>query len=140
MGSVKPGSVVYLDTNVLIYMAEGSATDRAKLDKHFATFAAARATFITSELAYTEVLVHPLRSANAALISRYEMLLSDLVQPLPVARDVLVLAAHLRAISPAQKTPDAIHVATATLAQADWFVTGDQGIKNLAPSMSLLLV
>jgi predicted nucleic acid-binding protein len=87
--------------------------------------------FITSELTFTEVLVHPIRMQDMERIELYERLLSDFVETKPVSRDVLYLAAKLRAESPTQRTPDALHVATAILNGASIFITGDRGIKNL---------
>jgi predicted nucleic acid-binding protein len=122
---------VHLDTNVLIYMTEGNAAHRALSRQGFKQYAAAQARLITSDLAFTEVLVRPIRDDDQELLRAYERLLSEFVEALPVGREVLFLAAKLRAESPAQRTPDAIHVATAMLAKADVFVTGDKGIRNL---------
>ena len=84
--------------------------------------------------------VRPIRAQHFDLIQAYERLLTVFVKPLPVSREVLCLAAKLRAGTPAQKTPDAIHVATAILAKADVFVTGDKDIKNLPTTMALKLL
>ncbi len=137
MGPLKQRAKVYLDTNILIYLTEGTPAQKAAMKDLFAMFEAAEAEFITSELAYTEVLVLPLRQQDGDLILAYEHLFDHFVEALPVSRDALYLAAKLRAETPSQKTPDAIHVATATLAQADAFVTGDAGIRNIPPSMRL---
>ena len=53
---------------------------------------------------------------------------------------MLLLAAHLRAETASLKTPGAIHVATATLAQASAFVSGDSGIRTLPPGMQRVLL
>jgi predicted nucleic acid-binding protein len=137
---VTRGAGVYLDANILIRMTEGVTRDRAAIQAALAEYVAADCSFITSDLAFTEVLVHPLRQQNTALIENYDRLLMNFVEPLAVSREVLVLAAKLRARSPSQRTPDAIHVATASLAQAQVFVTGDQGIKNLPAGLQLHLL
>jgi predicted nucleic acid-binding protein len=140
MGPVKRNAVVYLDTNVLIYMTEGEAAQRAVLRQRFKEYAAAQARLITSDLAFTEVLVRPIRDDNQELLRAYERLMTQFVEPQPIAREVLYLAAKLRAETPNQRTPDAIHVATAILAGAHIFVTGDKGIKNLPTGMALALL
>ena len=141
---MRPASRIYLDANVLIYLTEFDRDKTATLRALIGGYELAQAEFITSELAYTEVLVRPIRAQHADLILAYERLLTVFVKPLPVSRDVLCLAAKLRAGTPAQKTPDrtpdAIHVATAMLANADVFVTGDKDIKNLPTTMTLKLV
>ena len=137
---MRPASRIYLDANVLIYLTEFDRDKTAVLRALIAGYESAQAEFITSDLAYTEVLVRPIRAQQVDLIQAYERLLTVFVKPLPVSRDVLCLAAKLRAGTPAQKTPDAIHVATAMLAKADVFVTGDKDIKNLPTTMTLKLV
>jgi predicted nucleic acid-binding protein len=134
---VTQGVCVYLDSNILIRMTEGLASDRKTIQAALAAYVAADAQFITSDLAFTEVLVHPIRHKNQVLIEDYNRLLKNWVQPKPVSREVLILAAELRAHRPSQRTPDAIHVATAILENAQVFVTGDRGIKNLPATVAL---
>jgi predicted nucleic acid-binding protein len=49
----------------------------------------------------------------------------------PVARDVLFKAAHLRANSKSLKLPDAIHLTTAQEKKCRFFLTSDERIKGL---------
>ena len=132
---VRAGATVYLDTNPLIYLTEGNPTFKAHIEKLFAQFDKAQVQFVTSELALTEVLVRPLRNHDTALVAIYERLFDTLVRPMPVSREVLIYAAQLRAHTPSLFTPDAIHLATATLAKADAFVSGDAGVKELPEYM-----
>ena len=132
MGQIARGSSVYLDANVLIRMTEGQPDERAALSQALSSYVDAAAVFVTSELSFTEVLVHPLRLKNTALIERYQRLMTAFVTPLPVSREVLLTAAKLRAEITALRTPDAIHVATALLCEASVFLTGDRGIKPVA--------
>ena len=137
---MQPAGRIYLDANVLIYLAEFDRDKTLALRALIGNYESAQAEFITSELAYTEVLVRPIRAQHADLIQAYERLLTVFVKPLPVSRDVLCLAAKLRAGTPTQTTPDAIHLATAILARAKAFVTGDRGIKNVPADMRLDLI
>lgn len=129
------GATVYLDTNPLIYLTEGNPAFKDQMADLFEALDAADARLITSELALTEVLVRPLRDGDTALIDAYERLFDTLVEPLPVSREVLLMAAQLRAQTPSLRTPDAIHVATSALAQASHFVSGDAGIRTLPQGM-----
>jgi predicted nucleic acid-binding protein len=140
MEHVKSGALVYLDTNILIYLSEGSAPDQQAFKAQFQHFEEAAVRFITSELTLGEVLVHPLRKGDEKLIALYENLFTDFVEPVPITREVLYTSAKLRAETPSQRMPDAIHVATALLAKAEVFVTGDKGIKNLPEHMILIVV
>ena len=129
MGSIiRPGATVYLDTNAIIYLTEGNPDFKASIAGLFVEIGQADARLVTSELTFTEVLVMPLRVGNDELVAVYERLLNTLVEPIPLGRQELFLAAKLRAITPKLRTPDSLHLATAMLAGADVFVTGDTGI------------
>jgi predicted nucleic acid-binding protein len=132
---VARGATVYFDTNPLIYLTEANPALKARIGQLLTQLEAASAHYITSELALTEVLVHPLRHKNTPLVEAYARLFDSLVKPLPISRQVLILTAQLRADRPSLKTPDAIHIATATLAKADAFVSGDAGIGPLPALM-----
>lgn len=133
MGSIAHGATVYLDTNAIIYLTEGNPDFKASIEGLFAEIEEAGARLITSELTYTEVLVVPFRTANTELAEAYERLMDTLVEPLPLGRQELFLAAKLRATTPRLRTPDSLHLATAILADAEVFVTGDAGIDVPAP-------
>ena len=140
MEEIAQSARVYLDTNVLIYLTEGTVAQKAALRGLFLSFDARAARYFTSELAYTETLVHPIRTGKAELIQAYEHLLTQVVEALPLTREVLCLAAKLRAQTPSQRTSDALHVATAIVAGANVFVTGDRGIRNVPATMLLKVV
>jgi predicted nucleic acid-binding protein len=140
MGQIVRGAGVYLDANILIRLTEGLLDDRKVIDAVVADHVNSGAVFITSELAVMEVLVHPIRHNNQRLVEEYGRLMTNFVRPYPVSLEVLRLAAELRAHTPSQRTPDAIHVATALLQNAQVFVTGDRGIKNLPAGIELLVI
>ena len=81
----------------------------------------------------------PLRVGNDELGAVYERLLNTIVEPIPLGRQELFLAAKLRATTPKLRTPDSLHLATAMLAGADVFVTGDTGIDVPASMQKYLL-
>jgi predicted nucleic acid-binding protein len=114
--------------------------DRKVIDAVVADYVNSGAVFITRELVVMEVLVHPIRHNNQRFVEEYGRLMTNFVRPYPVTRETLRLAAHLRAHTPSQRTPDVIHVATALLQTAQVLVTGDRGIKNLPAGTNLLLV
>ncbi len=133
--AIRAGDTVYLDTNPIIYLTEGNTAFEQSLGAFFERVEATGARLVTSELALMEVLVRPLRERDDALIARYERLFDTLLDAMPVSREVLLLAAHLRAETKSLKTPDAIHIATASLAEADFFVSADSGIRTLPKGM-----
>lgn len=134
MGSIiRPGATVYLDTNAIIYLTEGNPDFKASIAGLFVEIEQAGARLVTSELTFTEVLVMPLRVGNDELVAAYERLLNTIVEPIPLGRQELYLTAKLRATTPKLRTPDSLHLATAMLASADVFVSGDTGIDVPAP-------
>lgn len=134
MGSIiKPGATVYLDTNAIIYLTEGNPDFKASIEGLFVEIERAGARLVTSELTFTEVLVLPFRVGNDELVAAYERLLDTLIEPIPLGRQELFLAAKLRANTPKLRTPDSLHLATAILVGADVFVSGDTGIDVPAP-------
>ena len=56
-----------------------------------------------------------------------------------VAREILLEAARLRAATPALKTPDAIHAATALLHNCSVFITNDVGFRRILGLRIILL-
>lgn len=140
MGSIiKPAATVYLDTNAIIYLTEGNPNFKASIEGFFVEIEKTGARLITSELTYTEVMVIPFRIGDAMLATAYERLLDTLIEPLPLGRQELFMAARLRANTRKLRTPDALHLATAIVANADIFVTGDGGIDVPAPMQKYIL-
>lgn len=113
-------------------MTEGVEDDRNAIHMARCLAVNANAVFDTSELTSTEVLVHPFRLNHRARIERYHPLMTEFVALFPVSREVLFVAARLRADTPALRAPDAIHTATAILAKTSVFIIGDRGIKPVA--------
>lgn len=140
MVDIARGATIYLDTNALIYMTEGSAAFKRHLEKFFEQIVDATARLVTSELALTEVLVHPIRDNNRKLLEAYNDLFEHFVDARPITRRMLIRAAELRAGPRKYRTPDAIHIATAEDVGAQLFVTGDSGIEIVLPMRRYLLV
>ena len=139
MVTIAAGASVYLDTNALIYITEGSAAFKASMEGLLREALAVKATLVTSELALTEVLVAPMRDRNRALLDAYSELFDAFVKAVPVERAILMRAAQLRADTIRLRTPDAIHLATAQFVGAALFVTGDARISVSSPMVRRLL-
>ncbi len=131
--TIRPGATVYLDTNAIIYLTEGNPAFKVSIEGLFIEIERAGARLVTSELTFTEVLVLPFRVGNDDLVAAYERLLDTLIEPIPLGRQELFLAVKLRANTPRLRTPDSLHLATAMLLDADFFVSGDAGIDVPAP-------
>ena len=126
--------MTYLDSNVVIRLIEGVDSSRLPIIARLAPLMAVPKSMMTSELARMECRVLPLRLGDTNTLKQFDLFLLGLEMDLiSVSRDVLEKAAEIRATYNF-KTPDAIHYATAILAGATTFLTGD---KQLARAMEV---
>jgi predicted nucleic acid-binding protein len=95
---------------------------------------------VASTIALAEVLVQPLRAGDTTLAERYEAVVSNShsFRLEPTTTAVARSAADLRARYNL-RTPDALHVATALVAQCDAFLTNDTAIRRVTELRVLLL-
>ncbi|MDP9838507.1 putative nucleic acid-binding protein [Neorhizobium huautlense] len=123
---------IYIDTNVFItaFETQGDLAEKAALLLASPVLVPPR--FVTSELTLAELLVLPYRKTDTALIDLYGKLLAHgpWLDVQPVSRDVLSDAAKLRAVNPACKLPDAIHLATARRFGCSHFLSADKGMRS----------
>jgi predicted nucleic acid-binding protein len=122
---IPDGSLVYLDTSVVIYTVEQVPAYYSLLEPLWTKFQNGDIRLLSSELLLLEALVLPLRLANTTLVTNYEqLLLSSALHLIPIDQTILRTAAQLRAET-SLKTPDAIHAATALGHSASLFLTND---------------
>jgi predicted nucleic acid-binding protein len=125
--------LVYLDTNVFVYLKEGSGL---QADNLISLVGAAQGSveppMATSELTLAELLVRPYAEGREDLVAQYEvwMITSNWLQVSAVDREVLRLAARLRADHRTVKLPDAIRLATALLRGCRYVLTADTGLRG----------
>lgn len=142
MGTLKfPASgLVYIDTPTAIYTVERHPTYAPVLLPLWSANQTGAFSIISSELTLMETLVVPLRNGDATLVSDYERLWQQTnTRLLPITLDILREAARLRAVTPALRTPDALHAATALLAGCALFVTNDGGFRRI-PALPLAVL
>lgn len=125
-------SVIYLDTSPIIYSVEKHVDFWPILEPFWIDVESGKIKVVTSELTLLEVLVVPIRVNNQPLINAYDALFSSGdIKVVPISAPVLRDAAQLRATQNF-KTPDAIHAATASLANCDYLISNDSGFRRLA--------
>jgi len=125
------GDRLYLDTNVIIYFVEGHLKYRPLLELLFEAIDGNALGAVTSELSLAEVLVKPLIERNSDVVQVYTGLLSSgsHLSVASIDRATLVRSAELRA-QLGCRAFDAIHLATAGLADCDYFLTEDMRIRT----------
>ncbi len=118
--------MIYLDANVIIRLLEGDTATRAPLEARLLPMRGAGALFVTSRLSRLECRVKPLRENDQQVLALYDAFFSSTEVKLLELTDIVVeKATDLRAILNV-RTPDALHLASALLAGASTFITGDR--------------
>lgn len=135
--SVLRGKTVGLDTAPLIYFIEENPAYLEAAKLFFEAMDRGDFTVVTSTVTLLEVLVHPLRSNNAALAAEYrDILLNSKLMTVEVSSTIAEQAARLRA-SYNIRTPDAIQISAALNAGATHFFTNDIRLPEI-PAMQIL--
>lgn len=129
-----------LDTAPLIYFIERHPLYYPLVEPFFAAVEHGEVEVVTSALTLTEVLVHPFRHGNQALVREYSdiLLRARNFSTLPVSAEIAVEAARLRAIH-GIRTPDAIQLAAAHEGKAVAFLTNDDHLEKAARMQLLVL-
>lgn len=120
--------MIYVDTNVVIRLMEGDAATRAPLYSRLLPLRGTGRSLLTSRLTRMECRIKPLRNRDAALLALYDaFFVAPEVELLELTATVVEKATELRAAFNV-KTPDALHLASAIVAGAQAFLTGDSGL------------
>ncbi|SRR5216683_3262679 len=141
MGAITlPSSgLVYLETTAVIYTVERYPTYWPLLEPLWKTAQTQAIEIVSSELTLLEALVGPLKSGNPILEQAFESaLLGTDMRLLPITQVILREAARLRATINL-KTPDALHAATAQLAQVALFVSNDRDFRKV-PGLPVVIL
>ncbi len=118
-----------LDTNILIYVLENNPEFGRKAA---ALLQANEDNVILSELVYAEILSAPKMSRTKNRQIAAGFLDSLRVEFVPLTKEVLLLAANMRAAhTPKLGLGDALHLACAITAGAEKFVTNDRQLAKL---------
>jgi predicted nucleic acid-binding protein len=130
---------VYLDTSPIIYSVEKIDPYRSLLQPLWVAAQNGQFTLVGSELLLLETLIKPVQQKDTVLEKSFRQLLASReFQLLPITSQVLEQAVSLRA-SLGIKTPDAIHAATALLANSDLFVTNDK-VFHRVPKLNVVVL
>ncbi|HMC60541.1 MAG TPA: PIN domain-containing protein, partial [Candidatus Solibacter sp.] len=118
-------SRIFWDTNLFIYLLEGSGDLFQHTQRVLSRMAARKDELITSTLTLGEVMAKPLELGQKDIAVRYERFLSSPgVQLVSFDRDAARIFARLRA-DRTIRPPDAIQLSCAATAAANLFITND---------------
>lgn len=121
---------VFLDTAPLIYFIEGHSIYQPVLSSLFDLNDKGDFSFVTSSITLLEVLVKPLRDGQSAIAKQYKDILTSApgIEVFGTTAAIAERAAQFRARFNF-RTPDAIQLATAIEAKADYLLTNDYRFK-----------
>jgi predicted nucleic acid-binding protein len=121
-------SLVFLDTNIFIYLFEDSGARGERVSQLIQRMAERKDRLATSALTLGEILVKPLELGNVALAKRYEAYFrSSEVLLTPLDATTSLRYAELRC-DRTIRPPDAIQLACAASAGCDLFITNDESL------------
>lgn len=113
----------YLDAASIIYTIEDVQPFATLIEAKLSVIGL---TLITSEMARLECRIKPMRQGNTALLADFDDYFANTIAELvPLTRAVIDRATEIRAQFNF-KTPDALHLAAAVIANCDVFLTSDQ--------------
>lgn len=115
---------IFWDTNLFIYLWEDSPwRDRTRDFMRF--IIGGEHVVVTSSLSVAEILVQPIKAGEQQTLAAYLEAFRSL-QVVPFDLQAAEVFAQLRAAHPSLRPPDAIQLATASIAGCDVFVTNDE--------------
>lgn len=142
MGRLKlPDSgAVYLDSCCIIYAVESIEPYNQVLQLLWEVSASGRLQIVSSVLTLSEVLVRPIREGKSELEGLFRAFLvsSKEVRLVPIDVAIAERAAKIRGET-GLSTPDAIHAATALLAEVSMFITNDLAFRRV-PGLAVSLL
>src|SRR4030042_321692 len=127
------GQRICIDTAPMIYFIEEHAKYREIIRPVFVEIDSGNIEAFTSTITLLEVLVHPLRSGNEALVHKYRdiLLFSEGLTTFEVLHEVSEMASRFRA-KYLIRTPDAIQIAVGVLYHASSFLTNDPNLRKVS--------
>jgi predicted nucleic acid-binding protein len=118
---------IYLDASPLIYLVEQRAPYAAQVLGRIST---PGIMLVSSDLALMEALVQPLRQHNQRLVQDFNNFFAvQVAERIAFSEAVFRKAADIRAHYNF-RTPDALHLAAASTAVCDLFLTNDAALKS----------
>jgi predicted nucleic acid-binding protein len=122
--------MIYADSGIIMRWVEGADSVRAPIERCWQQLSSGDRLFITSRLARLECRCRPLRDQDDDLLHLYDVFFAGKEVDIREINAAVVEKATAVRAAVGLKVPDAIHVATATLAGVAEFWTTDQRLSK----------
>jgi predicted nucleic acid-binding protein len=122
-------SRVFWDTNLFIYLFEGSGTFSKQVSALRSRMLARRDQLLTSAITLGEILVKPMEKGDSAAVAYYQKLIATTAVVIPFEEKAALVYAGLR-VDRSLRPPDAIQLACAASVRVDLFVTNDARLQS----------
>ena len=122
-------SLIFWDTNLFIYLLEGSDERSRRVVQLRRRMLERGDQLLTSALTLGEVLVKPIERHDDALRRKFEEVITSAAVVLPFDVKAAGVYAALRA-DRSLRAPDAIQLACASAARVDLFITNDEHLHS----------
>ncbi|MGB7282978.1 MAG: PIN domain-containing protein [Candidatus Acidiferrum sp.] len=122
-------SRVFWDTNLFIYLFEGSSTFTKEVSALRSRMLARRDQLLTSAITLGEILVKPMEQGDSTAVAYYQKLITSTAVLVPFEEKAALVYARLRT-DRSLRPPDAIQLACAASARVDLFVTNDARLQT----------
>ena len=131
--------LIYLDSNIVIYLIEQSPSFGARARARIAALRAAGDAIVVSDLSRLECRSNAVAAADQVTLDLYDVFFRQAVARLmPLSRSVVDRATEIRGRY-RFKTPDALHLAAAVEAGCQSFLTNDLRLNRFADLVVELL-
>lgn len=122
-------SRVFWDTNLFIYLFEGSGAMSQRVVQLRESMRLRGDQLLTSALTLGEILVKPVRSGQPDLVRAYEEAITQTTLVVPFDAKAARIFARLRSTRTVS-APDAIQLACASVAGTDVFIANDERLQR----------
>lgn len=142
IGDITALSIIALDTNIFVYAYQKGKPEFAQSLELLEKIKNVKAKCFISVLVFEEFLVKIYKQRLEKDLAYYEDFLTNggLINVVDVNRQIAKAAAKLRAEYSGLRAPDAIHLASATLAGAKIFITSDKRLPGKVGRLKVQLL
>ncbi len=138
MDKIGPGALVYIDTNIFVYLVEVDPRFYRGARKVFQALEKVEARIVASELTIAECLYQPSRMDNSPAVEAYERLFaSGEIEIIPLD-GALAKRASMRGGKVGLKLIDAVHYFAALEYGCEVFLTIDSAFRS-GPKMRVVM-